>query len=319
MSRRRTLCFCVLSVLAVAPVARAGGPSAGVGVLEGAGLRSTDGGLYFAIGISGSTVLEAVQPANGRVQTWVLAGAWGIPMVTLNGDAGGLSADGKTLVLVTTGGVGSPSRFLIVNARTLRPTNRVVLKGNFAFDALSPDGSKLYLIQHTSASDLRHYVVRSYDLQTNRLLEYPIADKTQQNWVMQGYAATRTTSPGGRWVYTLYQNPGGYPFIHALDTVQGVAHCIGLPWTGDQKNLWKIALTVRDGGRTLAVHWRSGRSWLAVNTENWHITHVASASVQPRGFPWKWTLTGVAGALLGALALMLITRRNPGQVAPSAS
>src|SRR5579862_7396280 len=46
---------------------------------------------------------------------------------------------------------------------------------------------------------------------------------------MQGSPVTRTTSADGRWVYTLYTNQGGYPFVHALDTVLGVAHCVGLP------------------------------------------------------------------------------------------
>ena len=60
------------------------------------------------------------------------------------------------------------------------------------------------------------------------------ADKAQAGWVMEGSPMTRATSADGRWVYTLYSRPGGYPFVHALDTVNGVAHCIGLPWRGDQ-------------------------------------------------------------------------------------
>ena len=48
-----------------------------------------------------------------------------------------------------------------------------------------------------------------------------IADKTQKGWVMQGWPTARATTADGRWVYTLYSNPGGYPFVHALDTVRG--------------------------------------------------------------------------------------------------
>ena len=73
--------------------------------------------------------------------------------------------------------------------------------------------------------------MRAYDLATHTLLPGRIADKTQKSWVMQGWAVSRATTADGRWDYTLYANPGGYPFIHALDTVRGVAHCIGLPWT----------------------------------------------------------------------------------------
>ena len=55
---------------------------------------------------------------------------------------------------------------------------------------------------------------------------------------MDGYPLTRVTSADGRWVYTLYQNGGvgGYPFVHALDTVRGVAHCIGVPLTQPERH-----------------------------------------------------------------------------------
>jgi hypothetical protein len=284
------------------------------GVQNNATLISANGsGYYFTTPEGGRTTLQA-QTSGDAARTSTIPGVWGIPTVTVKGDADGLSTDGKTLVLARNG-VRSPSTFLIVNARTLRPVNRVVLKGYFIFDALSPDGSLLYLIQHTSVNDLTHYVVRDYDLRTDRLLPGRIADKTQENWVMQGYAMTRATGPGGRWVYTLYQNPGGYPFIHALDTVNAVAHCIGLPWTGDQSRLWNIALTLGNGGKTLSVHWLSGRPWLAVSTVNWNITHVAaargsSAAARPGAFPWRWLLGAAAGAILVPFALAVALRAS---------
>jgi hypothetical protein len=251
---------------------------------------------------------------DGSMKEVRVPGAWGIPTVTQGGDAAGLSPDGRTLVLASESAA-SPSRFLIMGTRTLAVTKRVVLKGSFAFDALSPDGSLLYLVQHMSVNDLSHYVVRSYDLRTGQLLARRIADKTQQNWVMQGYAMTRATGPGGRWVYTLYQNPGGYPFIHALDTVNSVAHCIGLPWTGDQSKLWNVMLTVGIGGKALSVSWRSGKPWLAVNTANWNITHVAAAArpstpVRTGGFPWRWLLGAGAGAIVLALGFAAALRAN---------
>jgi hypothetical protein len=324
MSRRLSLCLVALAVFVIAPAARAGGPahdpaqaeSSGVGVLSAD--RST---YYLALAGGDQTMLSAMSTRDGQMRESRLVGSWRIPTLTQKGDAGGLSPDGKTLVLSATV-VTSPSRFLIIDADTLAVRKRVVLNGSFAFDALSPDGSRLYLIQHTSVNDLRHYVVRSYDLRADRLLAGRIADKTQQNWVMSGYAMTRATGPGGRWVYTLYKNPGGYPFIHALDTVRGIAHCIGLPWTGDQTKLANIVLTLGADGRALAVHWNSGRPWLTVNTGNWHLTHNTVASVQPRGFPWRSVVLGVAGALLLALALGLLAKRARPRVpraAPSAS
>ena len=55
---------------------------------------------------------------------------------------------------------------------------------------------------------------------------------------MQGFPAKRTASKDGRWVYTMYANPNGYPFVHALDTVNGVAHCVGFaaPPGGDGRS-----------------------------------------------------------------------------------
>jgi hypothetical protein len=128
-----------------------------------------------------------------------------------------------------------------------------------------------------------------------RLLPHRIADRTQRNWVMVGYPQNRVTSEDGRYVYTLYGNPQNVPFIHALDTVRGVAHCIGLPLrSGDQSNL---VLALRNGGRTLAVHWLSGRPWYTVDTRTWRL-----ARDHGGGFPW-WTLAFLA-LVLPPLALV---------------
>ncbi len=131
---------------------------------------------------------------------------------------------------------------------------------------------------------------------------------------MEGWAVTRTTSTDGRWVYTLYQRGGGYPFIHALDTVNGVAHCIGLPWKGDQTALASMRLTLAPDGRTLAVRWKSGRPWLTMNTADWQLAHV-----QPDGFAWRWAAAAAGGAILLVLAsglVLLGRRRQTSEAAP---
>ncbi len=112
--------------------------------------------------------------------------------------------------------------------------------------------------------------MRAYDLATHTLLPGRIADKTQKSWVMQGWAISRAATADGRWAYTLYANPGGYPFIHALDTVRGVAHCIGLPWTAVQDPVYNFSLALK--GNTLAVKWQDGRTWRRVDTRSWRIT-----------------------------------------------
>ena len=296
-----------VALFASAPAALADGPMPGA-VQGSFGVVSPDGKTrYLALGSGLNTVIETVSTAGGSLQGWAtLAGAWGIPAVTYNSDGGaGLSRDGKTLVLTTLGQT-SITQVELLNTRTLSVRDRFVLNGSFTYDAMSPDGTRLYFIQWVDQTNLNKYVVRAYDLHTHTLRPGSIADRTQKSWVMQGQPLTRTTSANGRWVYTLYQNPGGYPFIHALDTVRGVAHCIGLPYTGDVGGLFNLILGLGKGDRTLAVHWKSGRPWLAVDTASFRITYVRGA-----GFPWRWAGGGAGGtALVAAAALLLLQRRR---------
>jgi hypothetical protein len=252
--RRFVLCLCTLALLALPAAARADGPT--IGALQGgSGVLSPDGSLrYVALDAGVDTVLEAVSTEDDSVLRSVdLTGSWGIPAVGLDGTNDGLSQDGRTLVVGSTG-FGQSTSFLVLRARTFHTRESLDLRGQFGFDALSPDATTLYLIHTLSLSDAGRYVVRAYGLRTCRLLPGRIADRAQRSWVMKGYPETRTTSSDGRWVYTLYQNPCGYPFVHALDTVRAVAHCIGLPFTGDQSALYNVRLTLHDGGRTLTVH-----------------------------------------------------------------
>src|SRR5919204_1308121 len=301
-----------LVALVAAPTALAdggGAPVASEGVLAPGGKIR-----YLTLANGRSTTVNASH-LNGVVIRWRdIRGHWAIPGVTIDGTPGGLSGDGRTLVLMQpqTAPVPTRSVFLVVRTRDLAPVQRVVLKGNFAFDALSPDGSRLYLIQHVSQQNLSRYVVRAYALDRHRLLPGAIADKSQRGWVMAGYPATRVTSADGRWVYTFYVRSGAYSFVHALDSVRGVAHCIGIPWKGDQNTLWKLRLSLRDAGRTLRVSWPSGREYLSIAVGSWRISHPGAAARtgagSGSGFPW-WIL-GVAGG--GALLLLALRRVGHG-------
>jgi hypothetical protein len=231
-----------LAVLVFVPAAAAVGPWLGVAT-NGLGYRvSYDGNSTHIGGIT-------------------LAGAWGIPRVTAtsNGGVGGLSADGRTLVLAqqphpTNDGVVRRSSFLVLRTRPLHIVQRVQLHGDFGFDALAPHAHTLYLIQHLLDEGTFRYRVRAYDLAKRRLLPGAIADKTQRNWLMNGFPVARATSPGGRWVYTLYSNPDNYPFVHALDTVARTAVCIGIPldWTAKQSSVIDNA-TLRVNGNELLL------------------------------------------------------------------
>ena len=143
-----------------------------------------------------------------------------MPVVALDGSAAGLSADGSTLVLIKPRVAFPRARttFVVVAATELRVRERVTLKGDFSYDALSPDGRSLYLIEYTSRTDPTRYRVRLYDVPSEQLLPEPVVDPREPDERMRGYPITRATSPDGRWEYTLYDGAGHAPFVHALDT-----------------------------------------------------------------------------------------------------
>lgn len=290
------LLLVLAAALVAAPAASGAGPMPYASQL-GDGVANPGGKTRLvAVGVPNRnlTMLTRIAVPGGSV-VWSepLQGRWGLPQITYGSSAAeGLSPDGKTLVLADM----SPrpkakSSFLFVDARSLRVRNRVTLRGDFAYDALSPDGTRLFLVQHVDAGDESRYVVRAFDVMQMRLLPGRIADRTQKGWVMKGWPVTRTASDDGRWVYTLIDNPGGFPFVHALDTVRGVAHCIGLPLR--TRSAFNLRLDLTRDGRTLAVRWSSGRPWYRIDTGTWRLTRDDG-----RGFPW-WTVAG-AGLLLGA-------------------
>ena len=285
------------------------------------GLGVSDGSVrYVTVGTGRTTTLETVQLNGGMVVSWVnLTGSWGIPAITFNGGRGGLATNRSTLVLGQNNYgpvLRTTSRFAIFTPKTLRHRATVVLNGDFSYDALSPNGRTLYLIEHRSASDLTSYLVRAYDLSRKRLEPGAIADRTQRGWVMHGTPVSRATTANGRFVYTLYQNPGGYPFVHALDTVRGVAHCVGLPWTGDQSVIGTMMLSLRDSGRTLiaAVPWTGSTppatlASFAIDTHTYRVSQPVTISPHG-GFPW-WTLSLAIVPLL-LFAVRRWIRRRPG-------
>jgi hypothetical protein len=312
---RLVAALAALAFLASGSVALADGP--GYVSQGGSGTLAANGKTrYVAVPAGNWTAIESIRVAGGSVMGWaMLEGGWGIPAPTVATTGGeGLTHDGRKLV-VESSGRGAPTMFAVLDSRTLRILDRFTLNGSFAFDALSPDGNTLYLIQHVDSSNANRYVVRAYVLSSRTLLPGRIADKSQAGWVMEGSAVTRATSGDGRMVYTMYMRPGAYPFIHALDSVQGIAHCIGLPWQGDQAPLANARLAVADNGKTLAVRLKGGRTWLTMNTGNWRLTHVQRAGRSSS----RWPLAGggVAAALaLGLVLVLLGRRRHPREAAP---
>lgn len=262
---RRSLA--VLAALVAAPAALAGGNNP-------AGLQDDQGAVagdvrYVASKDGANTLLSALSTKDGSVlHSLRLTGAWGIPRIDR---AAALSFDGRTLLLAPTR-LGSPTSFKLVDTGVLRVRKTIALHGTFAFDALSPKAGLLYLVQYPG-DDTSRYVVRAVNVATGKLLAGRVADTTQKSWIMQGLAVTRVSSADGRWAYTLYANPRGYPFVHALDTVRRTAHCVGIPWQGGDRQ-WAMRLNLRPDGR-LGVFWQdTGTPYLAIDRTTWEIDHL---------------------------------------------
>jgi hypothetical protein len=258
-----------LAALVVAPAALAGGNNP-AGIQDELG-AVYDNVRYVASKDGANTMIQAKSiKDNSVLRTLKLNGKWGIPKI----DQGtSLSFDGKTLVLAPTQLSVASSSFKVLDTATLRVKKTVSLRGNYAFDALSPRAGMLYLVKY-SGQDTSRYVVKAVNLQKNKLLPGLIADKTQRSWVMQGLPVTRISGADGRWVYTLYANPGGYAFVHALDTVGRSAHCVGIPWKGSTDRHWAMRLALRSD-RKLGVNWQdTGAPYVAIDLNTWAIDYL---------------------------------------------
>lgn len=263
---RSLITLCAALALAPAAAGAGGGPSPGVAVGWN-GVLSRDGAVrYVALPAGPRTVVAAIAPRGGRVERFsTLRGSYGIPVVAFDGTTDGLGADGRTLVLsgVSADPARRSSRFAVLDARRLRVRQTFGLRGAFSFDALSPSGKTLFLIEHLGGrQNPLQYRVRAYDLAAGRLLRRPIADKRLGVSVMRGVPAARATSRDRRWAYTLYQG-GKHPFVHALDTVRRAAVCIDLPHRAKQGS----RLVVNGSG--LLVLGQRGRSVATIDLSEW--------------------------------------------------
>lgn len=214
----------------VAGGARADGGGGDAWVLIGRqGVTAPDGSVrYVALTTGRQTIVSVVRVRGGQVVRWrLLRGYLGVPVVTLDGRPQGVSDDGTTLVLAEPAG-GVATSFALVDTRTLR-LRLVRLRGSWSYDAISPDGSLLYLVEYLGVGPSAPYRVRAYDLGARRLVPEPIVDRREREAQMRGRPVTRVASPDGRWAYTLYARARKEPFLHALDTVGRAAYCVDLP------------------------------------------------------------------------------------------
>lgn len=345
----RKLLPIVLAVLFAGSFATASAAAKGVGQMPSIEGVTVSGSPYRYTAMSPDargnrrTVIAQTNRRGGRVSRWwSLRGEYYVPAVAYDGSAGGLSADGSTLVLsrFKWGYPPKETRLAILDTRLRpyqgpewsRPQRRafswVDLRGDFSLDAISPDGSTLYLIHRflppsSGEAYITTYEVRALDLKSGELLPQPIVDPDEPNEKMQGRPLSRATSPDGRWAYTLYDGDEEM-FVHALDTVEGRAVCIDLPQLENLHPRFYYLLylqTIRHGRELVVMRHRVGpppaRPILGVDTRSFDVHRperaaTASSAISP------WPLIGLAlGCLILGFCWRLWGRREGGDGPPA--
>lgn len=255
---RRLLVLAAAALCALPAAALADGlPLVDYGTRPGA--IETERGRIVAIPAGRDTVVAELAGSDYVRNSRMFDGRLAVPAVAYDGTPGGLSLDGRRLALIEPR-VGFPrkrTRFVIVD-KDLRVRKHVDLRGDFSFDAISPDGSALFLVEYTNRRDPSEYQVRVYDVEDGRLEGEPLIDSETAAIVMRGLPQTRATR--GPVEYTLYDGLGK-PFVHALDTAQRSALCIPLP--RQTRAVAPFRLKLNFEGRTLAVSDARSESTLA--------------------------------------------------------
>jgi hypothetical protein len=293
----------------------------------GTGVVSPDGAArYVTVSNADHTVVERIDTANGRVtRTLQLNGRYTIPAVALDATPGGLSADGSTLILISPR-VSFPretTAFVRIDTEHFTNPHQFTLRGDFSFDALSPDGSTMFLINYTAPRDPTEYHVRAFDLAGEQLQPGVIADPDEKADEMYGYALSRVTSPDGSWAYTLYLGRE-HPFIHALDTKRAVADCIDVDELDTRSmDLYGMRLRWGAGGNYLVVAGRRA-PLLTVDPYTHAVGRIPADDVAasvgrgeaaPTGpsaaTPWIGVGAVGAGLAMAAVVGLLALRRRP--------
>jgi YVTN family beta-propeller protein len=239
----------------------------------GRAVASPDGSLYYTLEGASPTILRWVDAKTGRAITELrLDGRFAFADERELGPTG-LSPNGRWLVLVSESG--ASSRFAVIDTALLKVAAVAEVPGPFGYDAISDDGTSLYLIERITPEAARQlggvsaaygYRVRVYDVPSAKLSETLVVDvklagsltgdnnaETRVDGIMNGIYQSSVPSRDGRWNFSFYYNPKRGPFIHVLHLDSRTAFCIlDLPVLsgGYETRLgWSLALT--SSGKTL--------------------------------------------------------------------
>ncbi len=297
----------VLALFAAAAAAADGLPVLNVDV-GASGVTAPGGSVrYVTVTVGKQTVVEATLRDGGQiVRSNTFPGTWTIPAVAYDGSASGLSADRRALVLIEprTSFPRAETKLLVLDARRLLATAVIRLDGDFSFDAVSPNGARIFLIHYLSVVDPTRYEVRAYDVAARKLVAKPIVDPRDATEKMRGNPVSRVMSPDGRVAYTLYDG-NGHPFVHALDTAASTARCVDVHGIPVKTNLFLARLHLDH--HVLAVQVGT-TTFASLDTRTWQPPAHAA------GFRW-WPLALVLAVLSALGAVLVVARRVAGDPA----
>jgi hypothetical protein len=212
--------------------------------------------------VSSRTLLD-VDPQTGAIlRAQQLPGDFKLPPATLSGVPGGLSQNGRWLVLQafdrTSNNVPNATHLLLTDTSYSAPVRRIDLQGYFQFDAVDNNGLWIYLIQFVSSTE---YFVRRYDMAAAQLDPTVIFDKSDGSAAMSGLRLSGVASAGGHWLFSVYARQDKSAFIHMLSMDNPIAFCIDLPGSGLSSDptemYWSLALS-RDGSHLYAANLAKG-------------------------------------------------------------
>lgn len=293
-------------------------PTAGGGGVIGPDYESGGEARYATLyGDARGTTLLKINADGGQLirERW-FDDPWTLPAVTIKGKAGGLSADGSALALFRPD-YGRPADETVfqVLGPDLSTRERFELPGRFGFDAISPDGSRIYLVEYRDPRNPLDYAIREFDVDRGRLLHGEIIDPSEPDERMAGIPVSRQMSPDGRWAYTLYAG-GHETFIHALDTEGATAVCVDLH-DFDPEDAYGLQLAVDDASGAIDVR-QQGLPVASVDPAGFVVSELGpepatvgdTGSGDDAGSDWLGTAAIAAGIALFAGALTLLLRRN---------
>jgi hypothetical protein len=301
-----------IAALLVPAAARADGPiynDAG----GSRGIVAPSGYRYVTIGERNVVLLMRIAPDLHIAAERPLPGNYTIPAVAMDRTTAGLSADGRTLVLIEPRSRWGRehTRFLLMSLPGMHVHAAVKLRGDFTFDAMSPDASRLYFIHYLSKNDPTRYEVRAFDTASGRLVPGAIVDRSEPDEEMRGLPLSRVLSADGRYAYTLYDGGGKTPFVHVLDTIAGEAHCVDLDELGGNNAIYSFRLRREPGGDVAVA--LNETPWLVVDRTTFRVNSPAEPTSRGgKGFDWTPIGAGAAALFaLVAISLVLARRRRP--------